>query len=109
MALAQFTICDADPANADSVPLWPYEEALMRNRRLITDKKQQRLRNSRLTFAGTESAWGVHLIMPAQLGIAKFTIADPGMFDVLNVKHQRCASFTNFGGNKAEVMAGTTA
>ena len=48
---------------------------------------------------------GVHLITLARLGIGKFTIADPDVFDVANFNRQYGATISNLGRNKAEAMA----
>lgn len=84
---------------------WSYEEAFQRNRGLITEEEQQKLRNSRVAIAGMGGVGGVHLITLARLGIGKFTIADPDIFEVANFNRQHGASLVNVGRNKAEVMA----
>jgi molybdopterin/thiamine biosynthesis adenylyltransferase len=48
---------------------------------------------------------GVHLITLARLGIGKFTIADPDVFEVANFNRQYGATISNLGRNKAEAMA----
>jgi molybdopterin/thiamine biosynthesis adenylyltransferase len=84
---------------------WTYEEAFKRNRGLITEAEQERLRNSRVAIAGMGGVGGVHLITLARLGIGKFTIADPDVFEVANFNRQYGATVSNLGRNKAEVMA----
>ena len=104
MTLAQLTKCNADPANADSAPLPSHEEVFMRNRELITEE-QQKLRNSRVAFAGTDSAGGGHPITLARLGIGKLTKADLDVFQVANINRQSGATISNLGRNQAEAMA----
>ena len=84
---------------------WSYEEAFKRNRGLITEEEQEKLRNSRVAIAGMGGVGGVHLITLARLGIGKFTIADPDVFEVANFNRQYGATISNLGRNKAEVMA----
>src|SRR5215510_5748214 len=84
---------------------WSYEEAFKRNRGLITEAEQQKLRNSRVAIAGMGGVGGVHLITLARLGIGKFTIADPDVFEVANFNRQYGATISNLGRNKAEAMA----
>ena len=55
--------------------------------------------------AGLGGVGGVHLITLARMGIGKFTIADPDIFDVANFNRQYGATISNLGRNKAEVMA----
>lgn len=84
---------------------WSYEEAFKRNRGLITEEEQEKLRNSRVAIAGMGGVGGVHLITLARLGIGKFTIADPDVFEVANFNRQYGATISNLGRNKAEAMA----
>ena len=84
---------------------WSYEKAFQRNRGLITEVEQQRLRNCRVAIAGMGGVGGVHLTTLARLGIGKFTIADPDEFDVANFNRQYGATTANLGSNKAEAMA----
>jgi molybdopterin/thiamine biosynthesis adenylyltransferase len=84
---------------------WTYEEAFRRNRGLITEAEQQRLRDSRVAIAGMGGVGGVHLATLARLGIGKFTIADPDVFEVANFNRQYGATVSNLGRNKAEAMA----
>jgi molybdopterin/thiamine biosynthesis adenylyltransferase len=84
---------------------WTYAEAFKRNRGLITEEEQEKLRNSRVAIAGMGGVGGVHLITLARLGIGKFTIADPDIFEVANFNRQYGATISNLGRNKAEAMA----
>jgi len=84
---------------------WSYAEAFKRNRGLISEAEQEKLRNSRVAIAGMGGVGGVHLATLARLGIGKFTIADPDTFDVANFNRQYGATTNNLGRNKAEAMA----
>ena len=88
-----------------STPQWSYAEAFKRNRGLITEEEQEKLRNSRVAIAGMGGVGGVHLVTLARLGIGKFTIADPDVFEVANFNRQYGATISNVGRNKAEAMA----
>jgi molybdopterin/thiamine biosynthesis adenylyltransferase len=92
-------------ASDDKRAQWSYEEAFKRNRGLITEEEQQKLRNSRVAIAGMGGVGGVHLITLARLGIGKFTIADPDVFEVANFNRQYGGTVSNLGCNKADVMA----
>ena len=84
---------------------WSYGEAFQRNRGLIGDVEQKKLRNCRVAIAGLGGVGGVHLTTLARLGIGRFTIADPDRFEAANFNRQCGATLANLGRNKAEVMA----
>lgn len=84
---------------------WSYSEAFKRNRGLISEAEQEKLRNSRVAIAGMGGVGGVHLMTLARLGIGKFTIADPDIFETANFNRQCGAKITNLGQSKAQVMA----
>jgi molybdopterin/thiamine biosynthesis adenylyltransferase len=84
---------------------WAYRDAFARQRGLILEEEQQRLRRSRVAIVGIGGVGGVHLITLARLGIGGFRIADPDAFEVANFNRQYGANLRNLGRNKAEVMA----
>lgn len=84
---------------------WSYAEAFCRNRGLLTEADQERLRNSRVAVAGMGGVGGVHLVTLARLGIGGFHVCDPDTFDVANFNRQYGATVRALGRNKAEVMA----
>jgi molybdopterin/thiamine biosynthesis adenylyltransferase len=84
---------------------WSYDEAFARNRGLISPEEQQRLRNSRVAIVGMGGVGGIHLVTLARLGIGRFTIADPDVFETVNFNRQYGATLPNLGRQKAEVMA----
>lgn len=84
---------------------WSYEEAFRRNRGLIGEAEQERLKNARVAIAGMGGVGGVHLITLARLGVGGFTVADPDAFEVANFNRQCGATVRSLGRNKAEVMA----
>jgi molybdopterin/thiamine biosynthesis adenylyltransferase len=90
---------------ADDTKGWTYEEAFKRNRGLVTEQEQEILRNSRVVIAGMGGVGGVHLVTLARLGVGKFTIADPDVFEVANFNRQFGATISNLGRNKAEAIA----
>ena len=84
---------------------WCYEEAFVRNTGLITRDEQQRLRRSRIAIVGMGGVGGVHAVTLARLGVGRFTIADPDIFEVANTNRQYGATQATMGQPKAEVMA----
>ncbi|WP_373140914.1 ThiF family adenylyltransferase [Mycobacterium marinum] len=96
-----------DTARLDALPAapqWSYEQAFKRNIGLITPAEQQRLRKVRVAIAGMGGVGGMHLAALARLGIGKFTIADPDIFESVNTNRQYGAMVSNYGRLKSEVM-----
>jgi molybdopterin/thiamine biosynthesis adenylyltransferase len=85
--------------------VWSYEEAYTRNLGLISPEEQQRLRNSRVAIAGMGGVGGSHLATLTRLGVGRFTIADPDVFEVANINRQAGATISSMGQPKVEVMA----
>ncbi len=81
-----------------------YQEAFSRNLGLISSKEQKMLEASRVAIAGMGGVGGIHLVTLARLGIGKFSIADPDIFELPNINRQYGANTGTFGLNKAEVM-----
>lgn len=94
---------DAEPPNA-SRPVWSYAEAFARNLGLISPDEQERLRRSRAAIAGLGGVGGVDLVALARLGIGRFSIADPDVFEVRNTNRQYGATHSSAGRPKADVM-----
>jgi len=84
---------------------WSYAEAFKRNRGLISEAEQQKLRRSRVAIAGIGGVGGLHLMTLARMGVGNFTIADPDIFEVANFNRQYGATLSTLGVNKAEVIA----
>jgi molybdopterin/thiamine biosynthesis adenylyltransferase len=103
--LAESAKCTQVNGTSATATKWTYEEAFKRNRGLISEEEQEKLRTSRVAIAGMGGVGGVHLITLARLGIGKFTIADPDVFEVANFNRQYGATISNLGRNKAEAMA----
>lgn len=83
---------------------WSYHEAFSRNLGLITAAQQEQLRNSRVAVAGLGGVGGIDLVALARLGIGRFTIADPDVFEMRNANRQYGATRSAEGKPKADVM-----
>ena len=83
---------------------WTYQEAFIRNLGLVSSSEQERLRASRVAIAGLGGVGGVDLIALARLGIGRFTIADPDVFETRNTNRQYGATRSAEGRYKADVM-----
>ncbi len=81
------------------------EEAVSRNIGLISREEQERLGQVTVAIAGMGAVGGHHLIALARMGIGKFVIADPDVYETLNLHRQAGAFIHTIGRKKAEVMA----
>jgi molybdopterin/thiamine biosynthesis adenylyltransferase len=92
------------PASNSAVHDWSYREAFSRNLGLINPAEQERLRASRVAVVGLGGVGGIDLVALARLGVGKFTIADPDIFEMRNTNRQYGATISAFGRYKADVM-----
>jgi molybdopterin/thiamine biosynthesis adenylyltransferase len=83
---------------------WSYGEAFSRNLGLISLPEQEKLRTSRVAVAGLGGVGGIDLVALARLGIGKFSIADPDVFETRNTNRQYGATRSAQGQQKAKVM-----
>jgi len=98
-------IIDSSAGSADSTGEWSYAQAFCRNQGLIAPAEQARLRDCRVAIPGMGGVGGVHLTTLARMGIGKFTIADPDVFEPANFNRQAGATIPNLGRHKTRVMA----
>ena len=83
-----------------------YNRAFSRNRGLISELEQEKLRSVRVAIPGMGGMGGVHATTLARTGIGQFTIADFDEFDVHNINRQHGAMASTVGQDKALVMEG---
>lgn len=84
---------------------WSYDDAFNRHRGLINETEQRVLREKHVAIAGMGGIGGIELVTLARLGIGRFTIADPDIFEASNINRQAGATVSTIGRPKAEVMA----
>jgi molybdopterin/thiamine biosynthesis adenylyltransferase len=94
---------DGEPQRDAQLP-WSYREAFIRNLGLVNAAEQEVLRKSRVAIAGLGGVGGIDLITLARLGIGRFTIADPDVFETRNTNRQYGATVSANGRYKADVM-----
>jgi hypothetical protein len=78
-----------------------YSELTSRNRGLISDTVQARLRATRFVIAGCGSTGGACVMPLVRSGAERFVLLDPGTYDVSNLNRQD-ATLADVGRNKAE-------
>ena len=77
----------------------------LRRAGLLSEEEQRRLEGSRVAVAGAGGVGGIHLLTLARLGIGKFAVADPDVFESVNINRQFGATVRTLGRNKAQVLA----
>ncbi len=82
-----------------------YDQATQRNLGLLTEDEQAMLRRSTVAIAGMGAVGGHYLIALARLGVGRFVIADPDIFEVANLHRQAGAFKDTLGKSKVETMA----
>lgn len=85
-----------------------YKEAFSRNKGLISDSDQEKLKSARVAVAGLGGVGGIYVTALARLGIGNLTIADNDIFEFVNINRQAGAYVSTKGKSKAEVMHNTT-
>jgi tryptophanase len=78
---------------------------LDRTGRLLDAGLLRRLGNCRVLVAGCGGVGGAAALSLARLGVGRFTLADPGVFDEPDVNRQWAADTAALGRNKAAVYA----
>ena len=78
-----------------------YAELTSRNRGLISDLEQTRLRAARFVIAGCGSTGGACVMPLVRSGAERFVLLDPGQYDVSNLNRQD-ATLADVGRNKAD-------
>lgn len=81
-----------------------YNEAFSRNLGWVTPEEQERLRHSKIAIGGTGGVGGIHLITLVRLGVSRFHLADPDVFELKNFNRQYGANLTTLGQPKTNVM-----
>lgn len=84
-----------------------YSEAFKRNKGLIADKAQQKLRTTCVAIPGMGGVGGIHSETLTRLGVGKFHIADGDVYELVNFNRQIEAMHSTVGKQKAEVMEAT--
>lgn len=81
-----------------------YAELTSRNRGLISDTDQERLRATRFVIAGCGSTGGACIMPLTRSGAERFVLLDPGTYELNNLNRQD-ATLADLGVNKATASA----
>lgn len=92
---------------SERADFFDYQTAFLRNRGFISESQQERLRNGRVAVAGLGGTGGAQVHALARLGIGRFTLADPDVFELVNFNRQSGATVPNLGRLKTDVARET--
>lgn len=81
-----------------------YKQLFVKNIGIITEEEQDALHNSCISIAGMGGVGGIYIATLARMGIGKFIIADPDIFEYKNMNRQYGASVHTINNNKCNVM-----
>lgn len=81
-----------------------YEQAFERNLGWLTPEEQARLRKACVAIAGMGGTGGYQATALARLGVTKFKLADPDIFEMTNFNRQLGATVSTLGQSKVEVI-----
>lgn len=81
-----------------------YRKSFQRNIGILTEDDQEKIRNTCIAIAGSGGVGGIYMATLARLGVGRFVISDPDIFDYPNLNRQYGATIETIGQNKAEVM-----
>jgi len=96
-------------ARADHPPSattqFDYGTAFVRNIGWVTPAEQQILRYRRVAVAGVGGVGCQHVLTLTRLGVGRFHIADPDVFELANFNRQAGATLQSIGRPKVDVVA----
>jgi molybdopterin/thiamine biosynthesis adenylyltransferase len=87
-----------------SGPAFDHATAFARTLGWITAAELAALRDKRVAIAGLGGVGGAHLVTLTRLGVGRFSVADPDVFELSNMNRQVGASMETLGRPKVEVM-----
>jgi molybdopterin/thiamine biosynthesis adenylyltransferase len=85
--------------------VFDYDTAFLRNRGFISEPAQARLREARVAVAGLGGTGSAQVHALARLGVGRFNIADPDVFELVNFNRQSGAMVQTLGRRKTDVAS----
>lgn len=82
-----------------------YDKATERNIGLFSEFEQDLLKRSVVAIAGVGAIGGNNLITLTRMGVGHFKIADPDIFEEVNLQRQAGAFISSINKNKVDVMS----
>lgn len=80
-----------------------YSTAFARNLGFLSAAEQEKLRNARVAIAGLGGTGGAQVHALARMGIGRFNLADPDIFELINFNRQAGARMDTIGRSKVDV------
>lgn len=81
-----------------------YQSTTVRNRGIVSDEAQEKLRTAVVAIAGCGAGGGSTAVSLARLGVRHFRLADPDCIELTNLNRQEGAFESTLGQNKAKVI-----
>lgn len=91
--------------SATSTGIFDKKTAFSRSLGWLTEAEQDQLAQAHVGIIGMGGVGGQYAEILARLGVGRFTICDPDSFAVENTNRQNECKTSNYGRNKAEVIA----
>ena len=88
----------------DEMP-FDFQVAVSRNLGWVTSEEQAKIASLHVGIIGLGGVGGQYAEILTRLGVTRFTICDPDYFSVENFNRQNECRVTNYGKNKAQVIA----
>lgn len=88
---------------AKETAAYNYQEAFQRNLGFVSEAQQQQLREARVAIAGLGGTGGAQVHALARMGIGRFSLADPDVFELVNFNRQSGATMASLGRRKTTV------
>ncbi len=82
-----------------------YAAAFSRSLGWLTEPELKKLSETHVGIIGMGGVGGQYAEILARLGVGKFTLCDPDLFSIENTNRQNECKVSNYGRNKAEVIA----
>lgn len=82
-----------------------YEERISRNLGIISIEDQKMMSKIKVVVAGCGADGGDAAISLARMGVRRFSLADPDIFEISNINRQEGAFLSNIGKKKVTVIA----
>ena len=83
-----------------------YDNAVGRNIGLLNESEQKILKECVVGVAGLGAVGGNNLLTLARMGVGNFKIADPDIFEEVNLQRQAGAFLSSLNKSKTEIMTG---
>ncbi len=89
---------------SDKKQKYTYDEIFQRNIGVFTEKEQEKIKNISVSIAGLGGVGGILFERLVRLGIEKFKVAEPDIFEISNLNRQIFSDSTNINRKKIDII-----